>query len=260
MEHTFKSEQLPSGKFIFRHYDGQGVLKDEMHSYVGSKGIAIRHDFQKGVKVAETYHIKNRMVSRSTYEKARVDFPDMPSADQSIKDLGSALRGMVRKQQRQRKKTAEERLAQSAESRFPAPDSTNWLRIITDESSHLVLFASRDWKLLCSEPRIPSGRAWLDAFGFSGPSNVVGTVMDGLVTGYEVVGDRQRMLDTSQQVVKEVTDFVENPPHCSQWSSLIKRKKPNRMPPFAWSKVLPPLIDYLSCLTGPTVTIFNHHK
>jgi hypothetical protein len=260
MEHVFKHEQLPSGKMINRHFGDNGSLVEETHGY-GVLDIAIKYDFKAGAKVDETYFAKRRMVSRRTYEKARVAYPDMPPADNAIEDFGSLLLQEVRKQQRQNKVKAERRLAESAESRFPRPASTNWLRVISGEKSHLVVFASRDWKVLSRERTIPTGREWLRSFGFSSTSGVTGGIAEGLVVGFEVTGNREAMLNASQLLLTEVNAFAANPPETSRWSGSIRpRPKPRKMPPLAWPTVLPPLIEFLSGLPEPTVKIFNHHR
>ena len=264
MEHVFKHEQLPTGKMIFRHFGVDGSLVDESHTY-GAAGIGIQFDFKAGVKFAETYFAKGRTVSRRTYEKARVAYPDMPQADSAIEDSGSALLQVVRRQQRQNKAEAEMRLAESAESRFPRPSSTNWLRVISGEKAHLVLFASRDWKVLSRENSIPTGGKWLHVFGFDGPvggDDSTGSVAKGLEVGFEIIGNREAMLNASRLLLTEVNEFAANPPETSQWrsGSVSSRRKPKRRPAFAWPTALPPLIEFLSALQEPTVTIFNHHR
>jgi hypothetical protein len=128
MEHEFKRDQLPSGKLIVRNFR-DGSLVEEHHSY-GVLEIGIKYDFEAGEKAAESYFVKRRTVSRRTYVKARLAYPDMPPADSSVEDFGASLLRGARKQQRQYKAEAEKRLADSAESRFPRPTSTNWLRVI----------------------------------------------------------------------------------------------------------------------------------
>ncbi|MGB7748363.1 MAG: hypothetical protein WBN75_13875 [Verrucomicrobiia bacterium] len=260
MEHAFKHEQLPSGKTIIRHFDDDGSLVDETHGY-GVLDIAIKYDFRAGAKVDETYFAKRRMVSRRTYEKARSSYTDMPPADNAIEDLGSLLLKRARREQRQNRAEAERRLAESAESRFPRPASTNWLRIISGEKSHLVVFASRDWKVLSRERLIPTGREWLRSFGFSGAVGVTGGIAKGLEVGFEVTGNREVMLNASRLLLTEVNTFAANSPEASRWSGSIRpRPKPKKMPPLAWPTVLPPLIEFLSGLQEPTVKIFNHHR
>ncbi len=263
MEHVFEHEQLPSGKVIIRHFGDDGSLVDEQHTY-GVLDIGIKFEFGATNKVAETYFAKRRMVSRCAYEKARSAYPDMPPADPAIEDFGASLLQGARRQQRQNKAEAERRLARSVESRFPRPSSTNWLRVISGEKSHLVLFASRDWKILSREPAIPTGREWLHVFGFDGTlggSGGSGSVAKGLEVGFEVTGDRAAMLDASRRLLTDATEFVANPPEVSLWSGSVRpRRKPKLMRPVAWPRVLPPLIQFLSALQEPTVTIFNHHR
>lgn len=257
MEHRFEHEQLLSGKLVIKHFGEDGSLVDEQHTY-GVLDIGIKFDFRAGVKVDEMYFSKRRIVSRRTYEKARTAYPDMPAADSSTEDSGSLLLQMARKQRRQNKAEAERRLAESAESRFPRPASTNWLRVIAGEKSHLVIFASRDWKALSSERTIPTGREWLRLFGFDGTG---GGVAKGLEIGFEVTGDRKAMLNVSQSLLNDVNAFAANPPETTRWSGSIRpRPKPRKVPELAWRKVLPPLIEFLSGLQDATVKIFNHHR
>lgn len=260
MEHDFKHEQLPSSKMIMRHFGPDGSLVYEQHTH-GILEIGIRYDLDATGKPLETYFSKRRMVGRRTYEKARVAYPDMPAANQTAEDFGASLLRGARRQQRRNQAEAAQRLAQSEESRFPRPPSTNWLRGIASGSAHLVIFASRDWKLLAREWTIPTGKEWLDVFGFSGTPGTTSSVMKGLETGFEVPGDRAAMLDASQRLLKEVIAYVQNPPEISRWSGSIRpRPKPRKPPSLAWPTVLPPLIEFLSKLQEPAVKIFNHHR
>ena len=255
-EQLFKHETLPSGKTIRRRFSDDGSLHEETHGY-GILEIAIQHSFEKGVKTEELYFAKRRMVSRRTYEKARVAYADMPPADNAIEDPGSLLLSGARKQQRQNKKEAEQRLAASAESRFPRPASTNWLRVILGEKSHLVIFASRDWKVLCRESSIPMGKHWLRSFGFSGVPGQ-GSVAKGFEVGFEVDGDRLTMLSNSKTLLKEVIEFEKLEP--TQWQSSIRPRRKPRKQISAWPTVLPPLIEFLGGLREAKVKIFNHHQ
>ena len=263
MGHISNHEKLPSGKVVIRYFDKDGNLVDEQQSY-GILDIGIKYDFAEGVKVAETYFAKRRLVSRRTYEKARSAYPDMPPSDPAVEDWGADLLRGVRKQERQNKCDAERRLAQSDESRFPRPSSTNWLRVISGEKSHLVLFASRDWKVLSRERSISSGREWLHVFGFDGTLGVPGdsgSVAKGLEVGYEVPGNRDVMLDVSRRLLTEVMEFAANPPEVSRWSGSVRpRRRPRPTPPLAWPTVIPPLIEFLSALPEPNLAIFNHHR
>lgn len=261
MEDRFDHEQLPSGKLILRHFGVDGSLIDEQHTY-GVLDIGIKFDFEAGVKVAETYFSKRRLISRRTYEKLRISYPDMPSADNAAEDFGSLLLQGARKEQRQNQAEAQRRLSESAESQFPRPASTNWLRVIAREKSHLVIFASRDWKILAKERTIPTGREWLSLFGFSGTSTGTGGgVAQGLQVGYEVMGKREAMLNASRLLLTEVNAFAANPPETTRWSGSIRpRPKPRKRPELAWPIALPPLIEFLSGLQDATVKIFNHHR
>jgi hypothetical protein len=258
-DQLFKHEKLPSGKAIMRRLNDDGSLIEETHSY-GIVEIGIQYSFKDGIKTDEIYFAKRRMVSRRTYEKARVGYADMPPADNAIEDFGSLLLSGARKQQRQNKAEAERRLTESAESRFPRPDSTNYLRVISGEKSHLVIFASRDWKVLSKESSLPMGRHWLQSFGFLGAPGS-GSVAKGFEVGFEVAGDRLTMLNDSKSLLAEVTAFVNNPTEPLQWQGSIRprRRKPRKQI-LAWPSVLPPLIEFLSSLQESKVTIYNHHQ
>ena len=247
MERVTQHEELPSGKVIIRNFAEDGSLLNEQHTY-GPLDIGIKYDFRAGVKVNETYFSKQRLVSRKSYERARVVYSDMPPADGSSEDWGAAVRQAARRQQRQNKAEAAQRLAESAESQFPRPTSTNWLRVIARETAHLVVFASRDWKMLSREP-LPTASEWLRLFGFSGPPDRAPSVAKGLEVGFEISSERIALLDASRSLLTEVT---------AQSGTSGARSK--RQPPSAWPTVLPPLIDFLAGLDEATVKIFNHHR
>lgn len=254
MDHRFEHEQLPSGKGVIRHFDEKGILVDEQHSH-GVADIGISYSFSGGVKIDETYIVKRRLASRRSYEKARLAYPDMPQADQIIEDSGGWMLGAIRKQQRQKKAEAERRFAESAASRFPRPESTNWLRVIARDQSHLVLFTSRDWKVLSREPMIRTGRDWLGLFGFDGPPDHVGSVAKGLEVGFEVMANREDLLTMSRRLLAEVNEFARNPLDTSTWEF-----RPRKQPPLGWLTALPPLIEFLASVEEPVVKIFNHSR
>jgi hypothetical protein len=107
MPEEFTREPLPSGKVIMRRFDKAGVLIEESHAY-GAIDIGITFAFRDGVKIDEFYFAKNKMVSRKTYEKARINYRDMPPADSSTEDFGASLirgAGEERKQWRNESKT-----------------------------------------------------------------------------------------------------------------------------------------------------------
>jgi hypothetical protein len=253
-----KREEFPSGKTIIRRFGNDGSLIGETHGY-GILEFAIERSFKDGIKTDELYFSKRRLVSRRTYEKVRASYADMPPADNAIEDLGSLLLSGVRKQQRQNKAEAEQRFAKSAESRFPRPDSTNWLRVVSGGKSHLVIFASRDWKVLSKESSLPMGRHWLQAFGFHGTPGP-GAIAKGLAVGYEVTGDRLTMLNDSKSLLVEVTAFVNNPTELSQSQGSIRPRRKPKKQILAWPNVLPSLIEFLSGLREPKVMVYNHHQ
>src|SRR5436190_1892964 len=231
-------ERLPSGKTILRRYADDGSIIEEHHSY-GLLDICIQLSFTAAAKTSETYFLKRRMVGRRAYEKARAAYPDMPVADHAVEDFSGSLMRLVRQQDRRNKAESERRLNESAESRFPRPASTNWLRVISGEQAHLVLFASRDWKVLSRERSIPTGGEWLRLFGFDGaPPGQGGSVAEGLIVGYEVTGHREAMLLASRKLLKEVQAYVpplRDPTWCN--FSVRRKAKPKKIPPLAWPTV-----------------------
>ena len=254
-----KFQKFDSGKIVLRDFAVDGSLLRETHSY-SSPDIAIQMQFEHGKKVEELYFFKRRMVSRRTYEKQRLSVPDMPSADFGLEDVSGALLTELGRDQRRRKAEAQRRLADSEESRFTRPSSTNWLRIISGNDAHLVEFESRDWKALGQEKTLPTGRRWLSAFGFDGPPTG-SSVAEGLIIGYEILGRREEMLDASRRLLEEVQRFT---PELRDptWGAFHVRKRPKPRKPksLSWSRLLPEIIVFLERLSTPEVTIFNHHR
>lgn len=74
----------------------------------GMLDIAIKFEFQAGVKLCEMYFVKQKLVSRKRYEKALLDYPDMPSADADVEDLGGELAKAARQERQQLKKAREQ--------------------------------------------------------------------------------------------------------------------------------------------------------
>jgi hypothetical protein len=252
-------QKLPSGKSILRQFADDGAITQETHSY-GLLDIAIQLYFKDGAKVEEIYFANRRMVSCRTYEKARVGYPDMPAADLKLEDVSGGLLTDIRREQRRKKAEAEKRLAASAESRFPRPVGTNWLRIISADRAHLVEFASRDWKALAREKSLPTGQSWLSLFGFHGPPGG-SSLAEGLIVGYETLGRREEMLQASRNLLDEVRNFVpatRDPTWCT--FSVRKKPKPRKPKPLSWERLLPKIIEFLEGLSAPTVTIYNHHR
>ena len=116
MERVYKQEKLPSGKMIRRTFEEDGSLIEESHGY-GLLDIGIKYEFEAGVKVRETYFAKRRIVSRRTYEKARVAYADMPAADGTLEDWGADLLKAVAKERRRRRMEAERHTPDPGEAR-----------------------------------------------------------------------------------------------------------------------------------------------
>lgn len=102
-------EELPTGKKIMRNFDGDGRVTSEIHMY-GMLDIAIEFEFNEGVKTGEMYFVNKKLISRNRYEKARVQYADMPCPDTEIEDFGGELLKDMRAQRQQRARAAKEHI------------------------------------------------------------------------------------------------------------------------------------------------------
>jgi hypothetical protein len=84
---TTHVERLPSGRKVSRYRAADGRLISETHEYGEFLGFGISTEFRDGKPAEETYFHKRRMVSRKAYEKARVNYPDMPPSSPGATDL-----------------------------------------------------------------------------------------------------------------------------------------------------------------------------
>ena len=257
----FETESLPSGKKIVRRFDGSRRLVEETHSY-GVLGIAIQRSFVDGDKTSECYFANRRLVSRGTYEKERLLYPDMPAADFGVDDFSGRLTRELRVDQQRRKSEKEKRLSQSEEARFLKPKSTNWIRVIAEGKARLVEFASRDWKMLSKERELKTGREWLEAFGFHGRPQNQPSVHKGIEIGYEIEGNRAAMLETSKKLLDELIEFAKKPAEPKAWlySFAPRRKSTPKRQRIVWLVILPPLVEFLSGLSDSKLKVFNHHQ
>src|SRR5262249_38755463 len=80
-------------------------LISEMHSY-GLIDISITSHFTAAVKIAETFIVNKRLVSRKRYEQAREAYKDMPPADPTVEDFSGELLKAMRAERRQRAEAA----------------------------------------------------------------------------------------------------------------------------------------------------------
>jgi hypothetical protein len=92
---------------VVRILNDDGSPRQEQHSY-GALEIALTIEFQDGRKVGEFYFSKHRMCSRTTYEKRRVAYPDMPAADTAAFDAGAGVRHAVAAERRAKQKSAKD--------------------------------------------------------------------------------------------------------------------------------------------------------
>ncbi|MFZ6778823.1 hypothetical protein ACO0LD_18520 [Undibacterium sp. Ji83W] len=83
-------EKLPSGKSISKEFDRHGKQWREKHWY-GFLDIMINIEFTCSQPIV-SYTVKKKVASKKKYELARVNYPDMPAADQNIVDFDAAFR------------------------------------------------------------------------------------------------------------------------------------------------------------------------
>lgn len=107
MSQPFAEEELPTGKKIFKSFDDSGNLLEETQMY-GMLDIGIKYEFDGGIKLGEMYFVKQKLVSRKRYEKARCDYSDMPASDDEVEDVGGELAKAARQERQQQKKAREE--------------------------------------------------------------------------------------------------------------------------------------------------------
>ncbi|HUG66421.1 MAG TPA: hypothetical protein VMM76_01640 [Pirellulaceae bacterium] len=105
-------QQLPSGKQVMKRFDAEGRVASESHAY-GMLDIGITMEFSEGVKTGEMYFVNKRLVSRKRYEKARVEYSDMPPPESNLEDIGGELAKAVQSDRRQRSKAAKEHVPDS---------------------------------------------------------------------------------------------------------------------------------------------------
>lgn len=89
-----------SGLHITREFDGAGTLRAETHCD-GAMRILLERRHREDGAVEETYMVRQRLVSRAAYEKARQQYPEMPPADARTPDIGGELQRAVAAERRQ---------------------------------------------------------------------------------------------------------------------------------------------------------------
>lgn len=94
------SQMSPAGKRTTVEFDENGVKIQEIHSYATDIILFIAFS---GNERSETYIHKNRLISRKTYEKVRMAFPEMPPADSSLEDQNAELLKLVGKQKKMKR-------------------------------------------------------------------------------------------------------------------------------------------------------------
>ena len=86
-------ETTPSGKQVVREYRADGSLSREIESHADAAGkrtgISRIAHIRRGHAIGESYIVGARLAPRELYERARVNYPDMPAADTSIEDVGT---------------------------------------------------------------------------------------------------------------------------------------------------------------------------
>jgi hypothetical protein len=109
-------EALPSGKQVIREFDDSGRLMSESHVY-GIIDIGLKRTYPADGTIEELYLVKKRLVSRTRYEKVRVDYPDMPAPDCSLEDLSGELVKGAAREQRAWRTAAKQRQPDAAQAR-----------------------------------------------------------------------------------------------------------------------------------------------
>ncbi|HJU38215.1 MAG TPA: hypothetical protein VJ724_01485 [Tahibacter sp.] len=94
----------PGGLSIQRRFSPDGKLEHESYSH-GTR-LMLTIDYVDGVKHAETYIGKDRLLTRTAYEKARAAVPDMPAADTTLVDHAEEARQWLRRERRAAKRKA----------------------------------------------------------------------------------------------------------------------------------------------------------
>ncbi|MFZ6723305.1 hypothetical protein [Undibacterium sp. Ji49W] len=97
-------ETLESGKTIQKEFNGNGELQKERHVY-GMMDIYLEIVYS-GSKNTETYMVKQGLATREKYEKARLNYPDMPPANLSIPDDNADLLAAVEEERKQEQRQA----------------------------------------------------------------------------------------------------------------------------------------------------------
>ncbi len=95
---------LASGCEQLRRYDARMQLVEEIYGY--GITILLTRRYQNGQYVSESYIYHKRLVSKRTYEKARLDYPDMPVADADSHDTAAELNQLMRLERRLLQQTA----------------------------------------------------------------------------------------------------------------------------------------------------------
>lgn len=91
----------PSGRHTIVRFDANNTKVEELHS-IGVK-MMLTMRFKGGAKISETYICNRRLVTRTTYEKMRATYPDMPPADSSLEDSNAELLTLAREERKAKK-------------------------------------------------------------------------------------------------------------------------------------------------------------
>ncbi len=87
-----------------RRYDADMQLIEEIHGY--GTHILLTRRYEGGKKVSETYVYHKRLASKRSYEKAQLDYPDMPAAEADLHDTAVAPNKLMKLERALLKKTA----------------------------------------------------------------------------------------------------------------------------------------------------------
>ena len=106
-----------------RQFDAGGKLLRETRGYLEANGsrlaILLMREYKAGRVIGETDIVKGRVVSRRSYDKARVNFPPMPAPNTSIEDRNARLLRTMAAERRSRHDAAKAHVRHRQRGREP---------------------------------------------------------------------------------------------------------------------------------------------
>jgi hypothetical protein len=87
-------QTFSTGRELTRRYDASNQLIEEVHAY--GIQIMLTSSYKDGLKTGESYICNKRLVTHRSYEKLRLNFPDMPAADKAFHDAAAELHKLIK--------------------------------------------------------------------------------------------------------------------------------------------------------------------